>query len=335
MRAAIGTSSHPPSVENPPENAKSEPEPEPEPEPKPKPEKNPDAIGVEIEQLVLPDDVLEEFTSTTELRCQVRRLRESQVRPNSQYMSTQADLNWKMREILVDWLGEVQVKFKLKIETLFQAVHLLDCTLSRRSTSRKILQLVGCTALFLAGKFEEIYYPEISDFVAICDKACTREQILEMEDIIVRAVEFQLECISPFRLMELMAQLLGVNMDVGAEWNLALFYLQASLQKQLSLQLAPEKLAAAALFLARCSLNAKASPLATLPLLADGLPVDVWTVEQHGGIGVPRADLVQPVMELREAIRTQLDDSKSCKWRGVNKKFQYLKYNAVASMPVW
>ena len=41
-------------------------------------------------------------------------------------MGRQTDLNEKMRAILVDWLIEVHLKFKLLPETLFLTVNLID-----------------------------------------------------------------------------------------------------------------------------------------------------------------------------------------------------------------
>lgn len=41
-------------------------------------------------------------------------------------MNKQIDINEKMRAILVDWLVEVHLKFKLMPETLFLTVHLID-----------------------------------------------------------------------------------------------------------------------------------------------------------------------------------------------------------------
>jgi cyclin B len=37
------------------------------------------------------------------------------------------------------------------------------------------------TAMLIACKYEEIYAPEVRDFVYITDKAYTREDILQME----------------------------------------------------------------------------------------------------------------------------------------------------------
>ena len=42
------------------------------------------------------------------------------------------------------------------------------------------VQLVGVTAMLLAAKYEEIWAPEVRDFVYISDKAYNRQQILDM-----------------------------------------------------------------------------------------------------------------------------------------------------------
>jgi hypothetical protein len=42
------------------------------------------------------------------------------------YMEKQNDINEKMRAILVDWLIEVHLKFKLLPETLFLTVNIID-----------------------------------------------------------------------------------------------------------------------------------------------------------------------------------------------------------------
>jgi cyclin B len=77
------------------------------------------------------------------------------------YMTTQTDINDKMRAILVDWLVEVHLKFKLMPETLFLTVNLIDRYLAAAPVTRKNLQLVGVTAMLLASKYEEIWAPEV------------------------------------------------------------------------------------------------------------------------------------------------------------------------------
>lgn len=66
-----------------------------------------------------------------------------------------------MRAILIDWLVEVHLKFKLVPETLYLTVNLIDRYLERVEVMRDKLQLVGVTAMLIASKYEEIYAPEV------------------------------------------------------------------------------------------------------------------------------------------------------------------------------
>lgn len=86
-------------------------------------------------------------------------------------MKQQNDINEKMRAILIDWLIEVHLKFKLLPETLFLTINLIDRYLQKEVVKRNKLQLIGVTAMLIASKYEEIYAPEVRDFVYITDKA--------------------------------------------------------------------------------------------------------------------------------------------------------------------
>ena len=58
--------------------------------------------------------------------------------------------------------------------------------------SKDKIQLVGVTAFYIASKFEEIYPPDIRDFVAICDNLYHKKDIVKMEATILKSLNFQL-----------------------------------------------------------------------------------------------------------------------------------------------
>ncbi|KAK6744785.1 hypothetical protein RB195_011482 [Necator americanus] len=118
------------------------------------------------------------------------RHREVKVRPKATYMSRQDDINSEMRAILVDWLSDVVQEYKMHQETLHLAVSLVDRTLSRFRTNRDRLQLIGTTAMMIASKYEEIYPPELKEFIYITDDTYTAEQILQMERVILNELHF-------------------------------------------------------------------------------------------------------------------------------------------------
>jgi len=103
---------------------------------------------------------------------------EERHRPKPHYMRKQADITPGMRSILIDWLVEVAEEYKLQNETLYLAVSFIDRFLSHMSVLRGKLQLVGTAAMFIASKYEEIYPPEVSEFVYITDDTYTKKQVL-------------------------------------------------------------------------------------------------------------------------------------------------------------
>ena len=83
-----------------------------------------------------------------------------------------------MRQILIGWLVEVHLKFKLLPETLFLTVNIIDRYTLYKQVKRTDYQLIGVTAMLIASKYEEIYAPEIGDFVYMTDKAYSKAQML-------------------------------------------------------------------------------------------------------------------------------------------------------------
>jgi serine/threonine protein kinase len=92
------------------------------------------------------------------------------------------ELNIKMRAILVDWLFEVYKMFKLRYDTIFAAINILDAFICRvTNITRARLQLIGLACLSLAAKYNEIYAPEAADYVFVSDNAYTVTNIREAE----------------------------------------------------------------------------------------------------------------------------------------------------------
>ncbi|MEE6458469.1 hypothetical protein FKM82_000297 [Ascaphus truei] len=118
----------------------------------------------------------------------LRRLEAEQpVRPN--YLEGQ-EVTGHMRAILIDWLVQVQLKFKLLQETMFMTVAILDRFLQEHPVPKKLLQLVGVTSMFIACKYEEMYPPVIGAFAFVTDHTYTTAQIRNMEMQILRVLGF-------------------------------------------------------------------------------------------------------------------------------------------------
>lgn len=173
---------------------------------------------------------------------------EEKTRPKAGYMKKQPDITTSMRAILVDWLVEVGEEYKLQNETLYLAVNYIDRFLSSMSVLRGKLQLVGTAAMLLASKFEEIYPPEVAEFVYITDDTYTKKQVLRMEHLVLKVLSFDLA--APTINQFLTQYLLNHSVSKQVE-SLAMYLSELSLvDSEPFLKYLPSQTAAAAYILA-------------------------------------------------------------------------------------
>ncbi len=169
--------------------------------------------------------------------------------PTYGYMPTIQDaVNDKMRSVLIDWIIEVQQKFKLTEETLYLSVNLIDRYLGICKVQREKLQLLGVGAMLIASKYEEIYAPEVRDFVYISDKAYTKEDILVMEGEILSKLKFEVLQVSPYTLLK---RLHFLTLDSVRSFYLAQYILEFSMLEYRYLLYSPSIKAASSLYIAR------------------------------------------------------------------------------------
>ena len=108
------------------------------------------------------------------------------------------EISEKSRKILIDWIISVHAKFNLLPNTLFLTINLIDRIIEKNVAYINSFQLLGTTALHIAAKYEEIYPPEINDYIFISNKAFSKEDVIEMENFILGKLNFDILCISPY-----------------------------------------------------------------------------------------------------------------------------------------
>ncbi|XP_009270816.1 PREDICTED: G2/mitotic-specific cyclin-B1 [Aptenodytes forsteri] len=180
----------------------------------------------------------------------LRDLEENQpVRPK--YLAGQ-EINGNMRAILIDWLVQVQIKFRLQQETLYMAVAIIDRFLQDNAVSKKTLQLVGVTAMFIASKYEEMFPPHIGDFAYVTDNTYTKFQICQMEMKILQALDFDLGRPLPPHFLRRASKIAEVDLE---QHILAKYLMELSIVDYDMVHFPPSKTAAAASCLALKLLN--------------------------------------------------------------------------------
>nr|GEX37802.1 G2/mitotic-specific cyclin S13-7-like [Tanacetum cinerariifolium] len=176
-------------------------------------------------------------------------------------MDSQPDINAYMRAILIDWLIDVHIYFDMMPGSLYLAVNIIDRYLSVKTVPKSELQLLGITPLLLSSKYEELRPSEVNDDLVnvnsmsyISDNTYSSDQILAMESDILSHLSWYFTVPAPymFTVRYIEASLPSDNEVV----NMAFFFTELGLMDYLvTISNNPSKLAASAVYAARCILN--------------------------------------------------------------------------------
>ena len=167
-------------------------------------------------------------------------LEEKNVKSLFGYMKNQNDINEKMRAMLVDWLIDVHFKFKLKANTLFLTIWLVDKYLSLKKIKRNKLQLIGVTCMLISCKYEEIYSPEVFDFIYITENSYEKKDIIDLEMEILTLLDFNITVPTSNSFYEIISSLLCFSTQ---EFYLGKYLLEMFLLDYRSLKYKPSEIA--------------------------------------------------------------------------------------------
>lgn len=174
---------------------------------------------------------------------------EEDCMPKPDYMNGQSEINWQMRQTLVDWLLQVHLRYHMMPETLWIAVNLVDRFLSHRVVSLLKLQLVGVTAMFIASKYEEIMAPSVEEFVFMTENGYSKEEILKGERIMLQTLQFQIsQYCSPYSWMRKISK--ADDYDIQTR-TLSKFLTEVTLLDYRFLRVKPSMVAAIGMYTAR------------------------------------------------------------------------------------
>jgi len=174
--------------------------------------------------------------------------RERTLARDSNYLGNQPEVTERMRCILLDWMVDVHIKFKLHPETFFLAVDICDRYLSGNTVTRAKLQLVGVVATLLAAKHEEIWPPEIKDCIYIAANTYSRDEILEAEREVSNFLEFKLAVPTCYPILSYLLDVL----EAPAKFRFtAVMYLEAAVIDYNNLKYLPSTNAFSAVILAQ------------------------------------------------------------------------------------
>ncbi|XP_072014306.1 G2/mitotic-specific cyclin-B-like [Amphiura filiformis] len=159
-----------------------------------------------------------------------------------------------MRSVLLDWLMQVQAHLNLKDETLHLAARLIDKFQTRHPIDLDRFQLVGVGCLLLAAKYEERFAPEVALLVYLTDNSYTRQDIINMEGLVWKTLNFDLCWPTTMTFLRRVLQVIAVNKEITCSFmavkSLSSYLVDLALLSNSMASFYPSETAAAAVRLA-------------------------------------------------------------------------------------
>lgn len=114
---------------------------------------------------------------------------------NPAMIDLQPEIQWFMRPFLLDFIVELHSSFRLQSQTLFRCFNIVDRYCAKRIVFKRHYQLVGCTALWIAAKYEDkkSRVPTLRELSMMCRNAYDEEMFVQMERHVLSTLEWSLD----------------------------------------------------------------------------------------------------------------------------------------------
>lgn len=178
---------------------------------------------------------------------------ETRMLPDPEYLTKpNTHLKPRMRSILVDWLVEMHLKFRLLPESLFLAINIMDRFMSIETVQIDRLQLLATGSLFIAAKYEEVFSPLVKNYAYFTDGSYTEEEILQAEKYILTILNFDLNYPNPMNFLRRISK--ADDYDVQSR-TLGKYLLEITIVDYKFIGMRPSLCCALAMYLARLILG--------------------------------------------------------------------------------
>ena len=121
---------------------------------------------------------------------QLENIKSFEILPVKKHI--QSDVTDRQRSIVVDWLFEVSNQWKFFDDTIHYAVSYMDRYLFLKHQEVGTFQLLGATCMWIAAKYNEIYPPDLDDFVYVAADTYSKNSFLRMEADVLSVLNFEL-----------------------------------------------------------------------------------------------------------------------------------------------
>ena len=186
------------------------------------------------------------------------RIMETKLKVDADYLTKVQDpteVKDTSRAFLIEWIIDVHRKFRLRAETLYVTVFIVDRFLSLKKIKKHGLHILGITALLISTKYEEIYPPQLKELLNVSENKFNKAEVLKMELDILVTLQFDLTSPSPYRFLERFRKLSTIVASDDRVFFFAQYLMEIALLDASLLKYNGSELAAAVLILATKSIK--------------------------------------------------------------------------------
>lgn len=101
------------------------------------------------------------------------------------------------RSLLIDWIIDAHFRLELSQETLYITITIIDTMLLKNDFSDEKLQLLAITALFIAGKYEEVSIPTIETIKCLGEYKFCENTIYKAEKYVLYSLDYIIPAYCP------------------------------------------------------------------------------------------------------------------------------------------
>ena len=163
--------------------------------------------------------------------------------------------NEKNRSIIYHWLVKNNHKWKLKDDTIYMAMNIMDRYISQYKSKNLEFQLIAISSYLIASKYEDIYPPYIDELSQICNYIYSNDDIIKKEYEILSGLNFDVLYNSSYKFLTFLHSVVD-NQNMKLLY-LAQFILEISLDNLDILQYSQSERALAALLVSKKILGIK------------------------------------------------------------------------------
>jgi G2/mitotic-specific cyclin 1/2 len=222
---------------------------------------------------------------------------------------SQAEITARDRGLLVDALDRFHYKLGLTTNTLYRFIGILDRYISVAFIPKQKLRVVGCAALLLASKIEDIFPAQSNDLIQLSERSFTQSELFATEIQIINAIQFDTTFATP---LFFLTQFMRIHDETKESLLLGRYVLEICHTHEAFFGAAPSLVAALATFVAR------------------GLTGDTpWSDDLAGYTMYNEAELAKHIA----VVRGMLLDSDREESRFIKRKYGSEPFHAVAEIP--